>query len=281
MDKPVDTTTADPKHWSIEDIDYGAVDPERVRGRAALRYLVTGASFVEIASDLYTRNLTEYFDGDDEIQSWLKSQWEREEVQHGQALRRYVQAAWPEFDWDTAFGKFFADYAPLCKTELLGPTRALELAARCVVETGTASYYTVIQRASPEPVLRDLAARIRADEVRHYKYFYHYFRRYRESEPVSRPRVLRTLASRLREVDDEDAYLAMKHVAHADPEHPAARFDRSDYRATRRQLMTLVRPHYPYEMAAKMILKPLRLNRYVQRAAVPVLSAGARYLFLH
>lgn len=266
-------------HWSLDDIDYEAVDTERVRGEPALLYLVAGASFIEIASDLYTRNLIEYFDGDDELQDWLKSRWEREEVQHGHALRRYVRAAWPDFDWDGTFAAFYADYSPLCRTELLGPTRALELAARCVVETGTASYYTVMQRVSPEPVLTDLAGRIRADEVRHYKYFYRYFRRYRERESVSRPRVFRTLASRLREVDDEDAYVALKHVVTAaqDAEH----FGRRDYRDTRRLIMNLARPHYPYRMAAKMILKPLGLNRHVQRAAVPLLSAGARYLLTH
>ncbi|MEJ2508857.1 MAG: ferritin-like domain-containing protein [Gammaproteobacteria bacterium] len=276
---PIDPPHSPEGHWTLDDIDYAAVDPRRLDGEPALLYLVAGASFVEIASDLYTRNLIEYFDGDDELQDWLRSRWEREEVQHGHALRRYVRAAWPDFDWDGAFAAFYADYSPLCKTELLGPTRALELAARCVVETGTASYYTVIERVSPEPVLTDLAGRIRSDEVRHYKYFYRYFRRYNERESVSRPQVFRTLASRLREVDDEDAYVAFKHVITA--AHGIERFDRRDYRASRRLVMNLARPHYPYRMAAKMILKPLSLNRYVQRAAVPLLSAGARYLLAH
>lgn len=275
MGKPV----ADRHHWSLDDIDFNAVDQDRVKDNVTLLYLIASASFVEITSDLYTRNLVEYFAGDDEIQGWLQSRWEHEEVQHGHALRRYVQAAWPTFDWDNAFAAFYAEYSPLCKTELLGPTQALELAARCVVETGTASYYTMIQRASPEPVLNDLAGRIRADEVRHYKYFYHYFLRYAETESIPRRRILRTITARLREVDDEDAYLAIKYVATAS--NGTTHFERGDYLAARRMLFKLARPHYPYRMAVKMFLKPLGLNRHVRRVAVPVLSAGARYLLPH
>lgn len=279
MVKPAATNGAPHHHWSLDDIDFEAVAHDRVRDNTALLYLVAGASFVEITSDLYTRNLVEYFAGDDEVQGWLQSRWEHEEVQHGRALRRYVQAGWPDFDWERAFAGFYAEYSPLCKTELLGPTRALELAARCVVETGTASYYTMLQRASPDPVLCDLAGRIRADEVRHYKYFYHYFLRYAETESMPRRRVWHTLAARLREVDDEDAYLALKHVVTASEGKPG--FERRDYRAARRELINLARPHYPYRMAVKMFLKPLGLNRYVRRVAVPLLSLGARYLLAH
>lgn len=262
--------------WSLDSIAFDAVRPAHLEQRPELLYLVGGASFVEIASDLYTRNLVEFFNGDTEVQTWLQSHWQHEEVQHGMALRRYVHAAWPDFDWDSAYAGFFADYSPLCKAELLGPTRAMELAARCVVETGTASYYTVLQRLSPEPVLRDLAGRIRADEIRHYKYFYHFFLAYAERERLSRRQTWRVLWDRLREVDTEDAFFAFKHMTAI--RHPGQTFGADDYLALRRMLVAMAKPLYPYKMAAKMFLKPLALNHFLQRAAVPLLSVGAKYL---
>ena len=47
--------------------------------------------------------------------------------------------------------------------------------ARCVVESGTSSYYTAIRDATDEPVLKEIAGRIAADEYRHYKLFYELF----------------------------------------------------------------------------------------------------------
>ena len=56
------------------------------------------ASLMESATDLYTENLVDYFAGDEEVTLWLEQYWLPEELQHGRALRRYVEAAWPQFD---------------------------------------------------------------------------------------------------------------------------------------------------------------------------------------
>lgn len=264
--------------WTLDAIRFADIAPERIAHDARFFYLLTGASFVEITSDLYTGNLVDYFAGDDEVQRWLTEHWQAEEVQHGQALKRYVQTVWPDFDWDAAYRGFLADYTPLCRVDTLGPTQALEMAARCVVETGTSSLYTLVQQLAPEPVLRDLAARIRSDEIRHYKYFYHFYLRYREQEQVPRRTVLATLWHRIAEIDDEDAYLGFKHAWLS--RHANEGFHDSDYQDFRRACRRLARQHYPYRMTIKMLLKPLRLHRYVQRTALPVLTAGARHLLL-
>ena len=54
-----------------------------------------------------------------EVAEWLQQHWEPEELQHGRALRRYVEAVWPEFDWPAAYDSFFAEYSRLCTTEEL------------------------------------------------------------------------------------------------------------------------------------------------------------------
>ena len=53
--------------WTVDEIPYDAVDPAVMRDQTELFHIIAAASFVEITSDLYTRNLIEYYRGDDEI----------------------------------------------------------------------------------------------------------------------------------------------------------------------------------------------------------------------
>src|SRR5438876_3200606 len=201
--------------WRLADIDYDAIDPLRVRDDPTLFEVVTLASFIETGSDLYAHNLAEYFDDDPEVAGWLTRSWEHEEVQHGAALRAYAERAWPDFDWKRAFDAFFDEYSRTCTVPELEPARALELAARCVVEMGTAMLYSSLSAYAQEPVLKQLAARIYADEVRHYKHFYRYFRRYQARERHARWRVGRTMAARLFATRNDDGLCGYRHVWHA------------------------------------------------------------------
>ena len=60
------------QRWTLDSIDWAALRHDAVTDNDALFYLVTGASFIESATDLYTQNLIDYFSGDDEITDWLK-----------------------------------------------------------------------------------------------------------------------------------------------------------------------------------------------------------------
>lgn len=264
--------------WSVDEVPYHALQREIVGKDAQLFYILASASFVEITSDLYTRNLVEFFQRDREVTEWLAQGWEREELQHGLALKRYVQTAWPEFDWDAAYQSFMAEFTAFCSVDQLSPTPALEMAARCVVETGTATFYRMLPEFSPEPVLRYIAERISADEVRHYKHFYRYFLRYRERERPGRITVLRTLWNRIGEVDAEDAFYAFKHVYLA--RNPGVAFESGDYEAFRAGFRAVAVRHFPYGMAIKMLLKPLGLNGMVVRAMLPAITSATRLLFL-
>lgn len=263
--------------WRLADIPYDMIKPAQIVGDLYLFYLLAAASLVEINSDLYTRNLLQYFHGDAEVTDWLAQHWQFEEIQHGAALRRYVNTVWPDFAWDRSFRRFSVDYARLCRPELLGPTRALELAARCVVETGTASLYTMLSRLSPEPVLTRLLSNIRNDEARHYRYFYHFFLKYQTRESQGYYAVARTLWRRAVEVENEDGYYAFKHVYLE--RHPERQFHEGAYRMFRKHYTTLARRYYPYEMAARMLVKPLGLNRHIQRATLPLLAKGAKRFY--
>lgn len=262
--------------WSVEDIPYHALVHDRVRGDRRLFHILASAAFIESTSDVYTGNLVRFFHDDDEIVDWLKRRWEPEELQHGAALQRYVRTAWPDFDWEAAYEAFLGEYTPLCAVDRLAGTRALEMAARCVVETGTASFYRMLSDLTEEPVLKDLAARIGADEVRHYKHFYRWFRRYRALERPSRLAVLRTLWSRSADVESEDALYAYKALFLR--LNPGGTFRMSDYEAYRSDLLKLAQRHMPHDMAIKMLLKPLELNATVGRAVVPAATSASRFL---
>ena len=263
-------------HWSFEEIPYGSIERDQVGADQKLFYLLTSASFVEITSDVYASKLVDYFHEDPAVRNWLAENWQREELQHGIALKRYVNTVWPEFDWDRAYTQFYDEYAPRCAVKPLGPTPALELASRCVVETGTATLYEMLQRMSVEPVLRALTGCIKLDEVQHYKYFYHYFLSYQQREQLRVTAVLRTLWNRIFEIENEDAYYAFKHVFLES--HPKQRFYDDQFEVFCRHYRMLARRYYPYEMGIKMLLKPIGLSRTLRRATVPFFLAGARYL---
>jgi len=260
----------------MEDIPYHRLAHEQVQDDRRLFHILASASFIESASDVYTDNLVEFFHDDGEIVDWLKQHWEPEELQHGAALERYVRTAWPDFDWEAAYRTFLAEYLPYCAVERLAGTRALEMAARCVVETGTASFYRMLSELTGEPALQCLAARISADEVRHYKHFYRWFRRYRALERPSRLAVARTLWSRSIDVESEDALCAYKAIFLG--LNPGAAFQRHDYEAYRGSVLELAKQHMPYDMAIKMLLKPLELNAAVGRAVVPAATSASRFL---
>jgi hypothetical protein len=133
-----------------------------------------------------------------------------------------------------------------------------------------------LSRASPDPVLTLLARRIAQDEVRHYKHFYRYFRKYRDIESPSRAAVVPALWRRLRMTGGDDSFIVLKHVYGT--RYPGAPFDTGLYRELRRRGRDLVRYHFPHEMSVRMLLKPLGLGPRTQRLALPIAVTLARRL---
>lgn len=83
--------------WCLEDLDFSAIGHDCLHDREDLFLLVCCASFIESGADTYSRNLREYFSNDLEMGAWLREQWEMEELQHGLALKAYVNHAWPSW----------------------------------------------------------------------------------------------------------------------------------------------------------------------------------------
>lgn len=267
--------------WTLDSIDYDRIDVARMRENDDLMCLLCASAFIESGSDLYTHNLVRHYDGEQEIQDWLGNQWEHEELQHGRALATYVQHVWPDFDWDAAFQSFFEEYSTVCTSEELESSRCLEMAARCVVETGTATLYRAIHENTDEPVLKDLTRRIKSDEVRHYSYFYKYFRKYqaRDEDRQGRLKVLRTLVKRLREIGNEDGDIALRHVFKF--RHPEYLTDKATFQQASNRIYGFVRHNLSAQMAVKMLIKPLNLPPRLNAGVQPPLAWAVTRFALH
>ncbi|WP_175972097.1 ferritin-like domain-containing protein [Burkholderia sp. BCC0322] len=274
----MDTKTTNAMPWRIEDIDLTRIDRQHAAANEDMLLLLCASSFIESGSDLYSSNLSQFFNNDPEICAWLNNAWEHEELQHGRALKAYIAHVWPEFDWDTAFANFFTEYSKTCKVEAFEKTRALEMVARCVVETGTATLYRAINECSDEPVLKEITDNIRTDEVRHYKHFFSFFKKYNQLEGNGRLAVLGALARRAMEIKNEDSEMALRHVfAVRYPDHVGD----SQYNRERASCINaLVRRNLSVDMCVKMLLKPLDLPAKIQIGVHYPLTEIMRHLLL-
>jgi rubrerythrin len=200
------------KHWTLDDIEWEKFDPSKVDPE--LLKVVKAASLVEKNGFEYARYLEDVF-GDDPDLVAAAWDWAEEEVQHGDALGKWSEIADPSFNFTEAFADFE-------KTILLPQDPAAsvrgsatgEFIARCVVECGTSSLYATIAAATDEPVLKQIAQNIAADELRHYKLFYGYAKRFQKEEKLTRWRRFRIAMARVAETDDDElsyAYYAANH----------------------------------------------------------------------
>jgi hypothetical protein len=263
--------------WRIEDIDLTRIDRQKAVANEDLLLLLCAASFIESGTDLYTSNLSQFFNDDPEVSAWLNNEWEPEEMQHGRALKTYIAYVWPEYDWDTAFRNFMDEYSLTCSVEDFEKTRALEMVARCVVETGTATLYRAIGECSDEPVLKQITDNIRTDGVRHYKHFFKYFKKYNKIEGNGRLAVLGALMRRVMEIKNEDSEIALRHVFAI--RYPERVRDQAYNRERAARINALVRRNLSADMCVKMLLKPLDLPAKIQPGVHYPLAKITQHVF--
>ncbi|HEX2758937.1 MAG TPA: ferritin-like domain-containing protein [Rhizomicrobium sp.] len=216
--------------WTLDDVHWDWFDPSRVEPN--LLAAVKAAALVEYNAPDYVDYLKRVFhDADPQTLADIE-QWGVEESQHGRALGRYAEMADPTFKLEDAFARFRKGYTPAHFTGTEGGSvrgsRRGEMIARCVVESGTSSYYSAMRDACEEPLLREIAGRIAADEYRHYKLFYDTLGAQKEPE-LSLWRKLLIAIGRVRESDDDELAFAY-YCANVKPEEEAASpYDRKIY----------------------------------------------------
>lgn len=183
---------------------------------------VKAAALVEFNAPAYVSYLARVFGGAGETIADFE-RWGEEEAQHGLALGRWAEMADPSWNFQQAFARFQAGYRPPHfmsdnATSVRGSRRG-EMIARCVVESGTSSYYSAIRDATDEPVLKEIAGRIAADEFRHYKLFFDTLHAQDEPELPFWRRLLVALG-RINESDDDELAYAY-YCANVAPEEEA------------------------------------------------------------
>ncbi len=201
-------------HWTLNDIPWERFDASRIE--PAHLALAKAACMVEHNGDSYTRYLCEVFHDNAEFQE-AAINWGQEEVQHGMALRRWVEMADPTFDFNQSFTMFTQGHQlPTDIHESIRGSRCGELIARCVVETGTSTYYTAIREHTGEPVLQAICARIAADEYRHYQLFHQYLKHYQKQDGIGLLKRLSIAIGRVAEVGDNELAFALfsSHLRH-------------------------------------------------------------------
>lgn len=190
------------KHWTLDDVAWttfqpGQVDPDIVP-------LVKAAAMVERNGVDYSIYLSRVFVDDPDFRLAAEN-WAVEEVQHGDALGRWATLADPTWDFEAAFQRYRDGYKlPLDVDASIRGSRTGELIARCMVETGTSSYYTALAEATQEPVLQHVCKLIAADEYRHFKLFYDHMKRYLSREKLGMFSRLRIAAGRITESEDDE-----------------------------------------------------------------------------
>ncbi len=241
--------------WTPDDIPWDRFDPTKVD--PDIVRLVKAAALVELGGQEYGDYLAGVFSDDEEFKQ-AAANWSVEEVQHGEVLGRWAQLADPTFDFVAAYARFRAGYAlPVDATESVRGSRAGELMARCIVETGTSSYYTALHDAVDEPVLKAICRRIAADELRHFKLFYANMRRYVATDRLGRLGRLRIGLARIRESEDDE--LAYAYYAAQNSSAPYKRAENANAYAMR-AYRVYRRPHI--ERAVAMVLKAVGLKPY-------------------
>lgn len=238
--------------WKLDDIQWSRFDASRVDH--GLLQAVKAASLVEYNAPDYVTYLKRVFkDSGADILASI-DHWGIEETQHGLALGRWAEMADPTFDFKAAFARFRDGYkAPQFfsdETTSVRGSRRGEMVARCVVETGTSSFYSAIREAAEEPVLKEVAGRIAADEFRHYKLFYETLQTLDEPDlPFWRKLIV--ALTRVNESDDDELAYAF-YAANIPPSEP---YKREEFaRAYYAKSLTLYQRHHVRKLV-QMIAK--------------------------
>ncbi|MBS0272102.1 MAG: ferritin-like domain-containing protein [Proteobacteria bacterium] len=189
--------------WKYEDIDWSLFDSSKVNPEI-VRIIKAGSVIEHNGSD-YGRYLNNVFENDPVLRKEIQS-WSADEIKHGKVLADWVKLADPSYDFEARFKAYVKGFPIDTQTkESIRGSCGAELLTRCMVEIGTSSFYTAVKDATDEPLLKQICAKIAADELRHYKLFYKHFQRYQVKEQLNFFKRFKVTMSRLLlgEQDDE------------------------------------------------------------------------------
>lgn len=215
--------------WTLDDIPWEKFAPDKIE--PGMIAAVKAAAMVEYNAPAYVAYLARVFAGSGKSVADFE-RWGGEEAQHGLALGRWAEMADPSWNFQQAFARFQKGYRPPHfeseNSASVRGSRRGEMIARCVVESGTSSYYSAMRDMTNEPVLKEIAAHIAADEFRHYKLFYDTLHAQEEPD-LPFWRKLLVAMGRINESDDDELAYAFYCANVAPDEEDRKPYKRSEY----------------------------------------------------
>lgn len=239
-----------------------------VRFNGVMFYGVAAASFLEAAASLHANRLAHVLAGCPELGRWLEQVWYPERAGHGRALRDYLAAIWPEFDWDDAYQEFYDAYRPRYGYDTRRRAAALELLGLCANETQAAVFYRGLAHGADDPALRELAYRAGQDHVRYFDCFRQWFECCRRRERVGFGTTWRVLLQCSRAARDREVALAFQTL----DRHWSAQkaFTELGYGEFLRRMGTVIRHH-----AALGAVERLLFRSWLRSSSLTAAAAGA------
>lgn len=241
-------------HWTMDDIPWDRFDASRIDPH--ILNVIKAAAMVERNAADYAAYLRNVFADDPRFQDYAE-QWQVEEEQHGDALGAWAEKADPSFDYEASRKRFTDGYRIDidAETSVRGSLTG-ELIARCIVETGTSSFYSALRDATDEPTLKWICHKIAGDEFRHYKLFYTTMKEYQSRENIPAWKRFMVAVGRIKESEDDELAYAW-HAANNPANEP---YDRARCTlAYGARAFSFYRPRHA-ERGAHMVLKAAGLN---------------------
>jgi rubrerythrin len=241
--------------WTMADVPWEDFDAARV-DREQLK-IIKAAALVEYNARDYAKYLGNIFHDDAEFAQAI-AQWAEEEVQHGLALGRWAEMADPAFNFQESFKRFTAGYRieHLESAQSVRGSRSGELVARCIVETGTSSYYTALADGTDEPVLKVICRMVAGDEHRHYKLFYDFLGTYLQREKLNKVQRLKVGLSRMAESEDDE----LAYAYYSANDNQAATYNLKTYSTAYAARAFGYYKNYHIEKIVAMVFKACGLN---------------------
>lgn len=192
---------------------------DQARARAIVRFngllfhSLAAASFLETAVPLQVNRLNEVYAARPDVRLWLEQVWWPQRAEHGRRLREYVEATWPEFEWDAAYREFYDAYRPRSGLEGRAAGIAAEALSLCVTAAQAAVFYRALANSADEPALRALARRAACDHADSFDYFRALFESCKRHQYVGLAASWRAVRAACRSARDYDARAAFAPLA--------------------------------------------------------------------
>jgi len=192
---------------------------EQTRARALVRFnglvfhSLAAASFLETAVPGHVNRRTQVFGAHPDVGFWLEQAWLPQRAELGRQLREYVEATWPEFDWNAAYHEYYESHRPRFALKNGHGGLSLEALGLCVTAAQAALFYRALANSADEPALRALARKAACDHAGFFDTFRALFERCQQVERVGFAATWRTIIAISRSARDHDVAAAFHALA--------------------------------------------------------------------